>query len=152
MQLSQIIDALRSDLNAVAAVGDEQTAQTVEKIGIAIEGSLALRLVDAFAAAAVELNAQLPNGHVEVRLAGRDPELVYVEDAPREAQPQPAAAEEGASARITLRLADALKDQVEAAAASGGVSVNTWIVRTLAHAVTTPARRSRNRLTGFAES
>ena len=152
MQLSQIIDALRSDLNAVAAVGDEQTAQTVEKIGIAIEGSLALRLVDAFAAAAVELNAQLSNGHVEVRLAGRDPELVYVEDAPREAQPQPAAAEEGASARITLRLADALKDQVEAAAASGGVSVNTWIVRTLAHAVTTPARRSRNRLTGFAES
>ena len=107
---------------------------------------------DDFSNAAVELNAQLPNGHVEVRLAGRDPELVYVEDAPREAQPQPAAAEEGASARITLRLADALKDQVEAAAASGGVSVNTWIVRTLARAVTTPARRSRNRLTGFAES
>ena len=152
MQLSQIIDALRSDLNAVAAVGDEQTAQTVEKIGIAIEGSLALRLVDAFAAAAVELNAQLSNGHVEVRLAGRDPELVYVEDAPREAEQQPAGAEEGASARITLRLADALKDQVEAAAASGGVSANTWIVRTLARAVTQPARRSRNRLTGFAES
>ncbi len=151
MQLSQIIDALRSDLNAVAAVGDEQTAQTAERIGIALEGSLALRLVDAFAAAAVELNAQLPNGHVEVRLAGRDPELVYVEDAPREAEPQPAA-EEGTSARITLRLADALKDQVEAAAAAGGVSVNTWVVRTLARAVTTPARRSRNRLTGFAES
>ena len=150
MQLSQIIDALRSDLNAVAAVGDEQTAQTAERIGIALEGALALRLVDAFAAATVELNAQLPNGHVEVRLAGRDPELVYVEDAPREAEPQPA--EEGSSARITLRLADALKDQVEAAAASGGVSVNTWIVRTLARAVTTPARRSRNRLTGFAES
>ena len=150
MQLSQIIDALRSDLNAVAAVGDEQTAQTAERIGIALEGSLALRLVDAFAAATVELNAQLPNGHVEVRLAGRDPELVFVEDAPREAEPQ--VAEEGASARITLRLADALKDQVEAAAAAGGVSVNTWIVRTLARAVTQPARRSRNRLTGFAES
>src|SRR3954447_722153 len=132
MQLSQIIDALRSDLTAVAAVGDEQTAQTAERIGIALESSLALRLVDAFAAAAVELNVQLPNGHVEVRLAGRDPELVYVEDAPREAAQQPAPAEEGASARITLRLADALKDQVEAAAAAGGVSVNTWIVRTLA--------------------
>jgi hypothetical protein len=150
MQLSQIIDALRSDLNAVAAVGDEQTAQTAERIGIALEGSLALRLVDAFAAATVELNAQLPNGHVEVRLAGRDPELVYLEDAPREAEPQ--SAEEGASARITLRLADALKDQIEAAAAAGGVSVNTWVVRTLARALTQPARRSRNRLTGFAES
>lgn len=150
MQLSQIIDALRSDLNAVAAVGDEQTAQTAERIGIALEGALALRLVDAFSTVAVELNSQLPNGHVEVRLAGRDPELVFVEDAP---QPTEAPApEDGATARISLRLADSLKDQVEAAAAREGVSVNTWIIRTLARAVTQPARRSRNRLTGFAES
>ena len=150
MQLSQIIEALRSDLNAVAAIGDERTAQTAERIGIALEGSLALRLVDAFSAAALELNAQIPNGHVEVRLTGRDPELVFVEEETRQAEPQ--AAEEGATARITLRLADSLKDQVEAAAAAAGVSVNTWIIRTLARAVTQPARRSRNRLTGFAES
>ena len=150
MQLSHIIEALRSDLNAVAAVGDERTAQTAERIGIALEGSLALRLVDAFSAAALELNAQIPNGHVEVRLAGRDPELVFVEEQARE--PEPQAAEEGTTARITLRLADSLKDQVEAAAAAAGVSVNTWIIRTLARAVTQPARRSRNRLTGFAES
>jgi HicB-like protein involved in pilus formation len=150
MQLSQIIEALRSDLNAVAAIGDERTAQTAERIGVALEGSLALRLVDAFSAAALELNAQIPNGHVEVRLAGRDPELVFVEEETREAEPQ--AAEEGATARITLRLADSLKDQVEAAAAAAGVSVNTWIIRTLARAVTQPARRSRNRLTGFADS
>src|SRR5262249_59280258 len=102
MQLSQIIEALRSDLNAVAAVGDEQTAQTAERIGIALEGSLALRLVDAFSAAAVELNSQLPNGHVEVRLAGRDPELVFVEDAPQPAEPVPA--DDAATARISLRL------------------------------------------------
>jgi hypothetical protein len=150
MQLSQIIEALRSDLNAVAAIGDERTAQTAERIGIALEGSLALRLVDAFSAAALELNAQIPNGHVEVRLAGRDPELVFVEEETRDAEPT--AADEGATARITLRLADSLKDQVEAAAAAAGVSVNTWIIRTLARAVTQPARRSRNRLTGFAES
>jgi predicted DNA binding CopG/RHH family protein len=150
MQLSQIIEALRSDLNAVAAIGDERTAQTAERIGVALEGSLALRLVDAFSAAALELNAQIPNGHVEVRLAGRDPELVFIEEETRQAEPQ--AAEEGATARITLRLADSLKDQVEAAAAAAGVSVNTWIIRTLARAVTQPARRSRNRLTGFAES
>ena len=150
MQLSQIIEALRTDLNAVAAVGDEQTAQTAERIGIALEGSLALRLVDAFSAAAVELNSQLPNGHVEVRLAGRDPELVFVEDAPQPAEPVPA--DDAATARISLRLADSLKDQVEAAAGREGVSVNTWIIRTLARAVTQPARRSRNRLTGFAES
>lgn len=89
MQLSQIIEALRSDLTAVAAVGDEQTAQTAERIGVALESALALRLVDAFSAVAVELNSQLPNGHVEVRLAGRDPELVYVEDAPSQPSPSP---------------------------------------------------------------
>ena len=150
MQLSQIIEALRGDLTAVAAVGDEQTAQTAERIGVALESALALRLVDAFSAVAVELNSQLPNGHVEVRLAGRDPELVYVEDAPQPAEPVPP--EDGATARISLRLADSLKDQVEGAAAREGVSVNTWIIRTLARAVTQPARRSRNRLTGFAES
>ena len=150
MQLSQIIEALRADLNAVAAIGDERTAQTAERIGVALEGSLALRLVDAFSAAAVELNAQIPNGHVEVRLAGRDPELVFVEEETREAEPQ--ATEEGTTARITLRLADSLKDQVEAAAAASGVSVNTWIIRTIGRAVTQPARRSRNRLTGFADS
>jgi HicB family len=151
MQLSQIIEALRSDLNAVAAVGDEQTAQTAERIGIALEGALALRLVDAFSTAAVELNTQLPNGHVEVRLAGRDPEFVFVEDAPQSAE-APAPEDGATAARISLRLADSLKDQVEAAAGREGVSVNTWIIRTLARAVTQPARRSRNRLTGFAES
>jgi hypothetical protein len=150
MQLAQIIEALRADLNAVAAIGDEQTAQTAERIGIALEGSLALRLVDAFSAAALELNAQIPGGHVEVRLAGRDPQLVFVEDEQRE--PEPQAAEDGATARITLRLPDSLKDQIEAAAAAAGVSVNTWVVRSLARALTQPARRSRNRLTGFAES
>ena len=141
MQLSQIIDALRSDLNAVAAVGDEQTAQTAERIGIALESSLALRLVDAFGAAAVELNAQLPERPCRGSPRRAGPGARLRRGCPREAEPQPAA-EEGTSARITLRLADALKDQVEAAAAAGGVSVNTWIVRTLARAVTTlPAAR-----------
>ncbi|MFN2471762.1 MAG: toxin-antitoxin system HicB family antitoxin [Gaiellaceae bacterium] len=149
MQLSQFIEALRSDLTAVAAVGDERTAQAAERISVVLEGSLALRLVDAFSAAAVELNAQIPNGHVEVRLAGRDPQLVFVEEDARAAD---APTEDGATARITLRLSESLKDQVEVAAAAAGVSVNTWIVRALARTVTQPARRSRNRLTGFAES
>ena len=148
MQLSQFIDALRSDLTAVAAVGDERTAQAAERISVALEGSLALRLVDAFSAAAVELSAQIPNGHVEVRLAGRDPQLVFVEEETRE--PDAGAVDDGVTARITLRLSDSLNDQVEVAAAAAGVSVNTWIVWALARAVSQPARRSRNRLTGFA--
>ncbi len=152
MQLSPFIEALRGDLTAVASVGDERTAQAAERISIALEGSLALRLVDAFSAAAVELSGQIPNGHVEVRLAGRDPQFVFVEDEARE--PEPIGTEDGPTARITLRVSDALKEQVEAAASAAGVSVNTWIVRALARALAEPVRRSRgaNRLTGYAES
>jgi hypothetical protein len=152
MQLGQIIESLRNDLVAVASVGDERTAGVAERISVALEGSLGLRLVDAFAAAALELNAQLPGGHVEVRLAGRDPEFVYVED--ESAEPQiPAGSEDEALARISLRLPDALKRTCEEAAAREGVSLNTWIIRALArHVGGRASRRSGNRLTGFARS
>jgi predicted HicB family RNase H-like nuclease len=99
----------------------------------------------------VSLNGQLVSGHVEVRLAGRDPELVYVDDplAPEE----PPAPGDDLSARITLRLPEALKGSLEAAAAREGVSANAWIVRALARALEPrAARRSSNRLQGFARS
>lgn len=153
MKLSQFVDALRSDLTAVAAVGDDATAEAAQKIAIALEGSLGLRLVDAFASAALELTAQLPAGRVEVRLAGRDPELVYVE----EQEPAPAEGfepeEDGETARITLRLPLQLKDRVEEAAARQNVSVNSWLVR-IARQALTPAqtRISGKRIQGFAKS
>ena len=57
------------------------------------------------------------------------------------------------SARITLRLPETLKAGVEAAAAREGVSANAWIVRALARALEPrAARRSSNRLQGFARS
>ncbi len=152
MQLGQIIEALRNDLVAVAAVGDERTAGIAERLSIALEGSLGLRLVDAFAAAALELNAQLPGGHVEVRLAGRDPELVYIEE--ELAEPHiPAGADDEALARISLRLPEALKRTCEEAAARDGVSLNTWIIRALARAQSGEGgRRQGKRLTGYARS
>jgi predicted HicB family RNase H-like nuclease len=86
-------------------------------------------------------------------MSGQDPQLVFVE----EEQPAPAvpsAADDAAAARITLRLPEALKGSVEAAAAREGVSVNTWIVRALSREVSAPVRGPRigSRLTGFAKS
>jgi predicted HicB family RNase H-like nuclease len=90
-------------------------------------------------------------GHVEVRLAGRDPELVYVDDP--EAPEEPPAPGDDLSARITLRLPETLKGSLETAAAREGVSANAWIVRALARALEPRgARRSSNRLQGFARS
>jgi hypothetical protein len=152
MQLSQFVDALRADLTAVAAVGDEATAEAAQKLSVALEGSVGLRLVDAFASAALELTAQLPSGRVEVRLAGRDPEFVYVEER-EEAAPSEGFEPDGEAARITLRLPLPLKDRIESAAAREGVSVNAWLVRTLRQAVT-PARtrKTGKRIQGFAKS
>jgi predicted HicB family RNase H-like nuclease len=150
MQVGPYVDALQNDLSAIAAVGGDEVAAAAERLAAAIRASAGLRLLDALSEAALEISAQLPSGHVEVRLAGQDPSLVYVEGAQPDAQPPTA---DELSARITLRLPEALKGALEAAAAREGVSVNTWIVRALGRAVSSPApRRSRHRLTGFGQS
>jgi hypothetical protein len=150
MQLSRFVEALRNDLAAVAELGDEETADAARRIAISIQGSLAMRLLDALGEAAVELNGQLTDGRVEVRLVGQDPEFVYVHD--EEPASPPVGGDEAFTARISLRLPDGLKRSVEAAAEREGVSVNTWLVRALSRAVHGPTKRSGNRLTGFAQS
>ena len=74
MEMARFVEALESDLAAIAAVGDEQTAAAAERVLQAIRGSAGLRLLDALGEAALEISAQLPSGHVEVRIAGREPE------------------------------------------------------------------------------
>jgi hypothetical protein len=149
MEMARFVEALESDLAAIAAVGDEQTRVAAERVLQAIRGSVGLRLLDALGEAALELNAQLPSGHVEVRLAGQDPALVYVGE--EEAAPEPAV-EDGQTARITLRLPEALKASIDAAAAREGISVNSWLVRTLSRGATGQVQRSAKRLRGFAQS
>jgi hypothetical protein len=153
MQTTPYVAALLSDLEGMASLGDPAVAEAAQRLSQNLRASANLRLLDLLGEAALEVTGQLPSGHVEVRLAGQEPSLVYVEEEPSE--PAPAAGEDGASARITLRLPEALKASVEAAAAREGVSVNTWIVRALnrvANAPTTTTRRSGRRLTGYAES
>jgi hypothetical protein len=150
MQIGPFIDALQQDLAAVAAVGDPQAAETVQRISAVLDSSLRLRPLEAVTAAANELTSQLPGGHVEVRLAGQDPSLAYVEEAPA---PGPSVGGEDAfTARITLRLPDALKASVEFAASRDGVSVNAWIVQALSRSIDPRPHRGPKRITGFARS
>jgi len=153
MQMAPHIAAIQADLAAAASLGDEATAEAARRISDALGSSLHLRLLDLLGDAALDVNGQLTSGHVEVRLAGRDPELVYVAEPEPEAEVQPAG--EDQSARITLRLPEALKAAVEAAADREGVSTNTWIVRVLSRAQEPRAAtnvRTGNRLRGFAQS
>ena len=149
MEMARFIESLESDLAAVAAVGDEQTRAAAERVLQAIRGSAGLRLLDALGEAALEISGQLPAGHVEVRLVGQDPALVYVGE--EETPPEPAA-DDGLTARITLRLPEALKASIEAAAAREGISVNSWLVRALSRGAAGPVQRSGKRLRGFAQS
>jgi hypothetical protein len=148
MNLTLVIDSLRAELTAVAELGDERVSAVAERLADTLAGSLRLRLQDVLSQAALELSEKLPNGHVEVRLAGQEPELVFVEGAS-----ESGAGSEDLSARITLRLPDSLKSSIETAAAREGVSVNTWLVRALARAADArPRTGPGRRLTGYGQS
>jgi hypothetical protein len=150
METARFVEKLERDLASVAALGDDAVAEAAERLIQALRGSAGLRLMEALGEAALEISAQLPEGHVEVRLVGPDPELVYV---PEElVEPARAPEEEGLAARITLRLYDSLKRELEAAAAREGVSLNTWLVRTLSRSTAPPPRRTGRRLTGYAKN
>jgi predicted NBD/HSP70 family sugar kinase len=150
MQLDSHVQAIQQELAAAAARGDEQTAEIARRMGEALAATLHLHLLDLLGEAALEIGGQLESGRVEVRLAGREPELVVVMDeAPDSAQ---VGFGEEQSERITLRLPESLKSGVEAAAAREGISTNSWLVKTIARTLDQrSAKRSRNRMQGYAQ-
>src|SRR5262249_7064932 len=133
MQTAQFIESLQADLRELAQLGGEELVQAVHRLEGAIKQAATLRLIAALTQIALEVSAQLPNGHLDVRVAGQDPELVYVEEQREDAQAQ--TGEDGLNARITLRLPESLKTAVERAAEQEGLSVNTWLVRALQRAI-----------------
>jgi len=148
MDLTPYVEAIRADLESVAGA-DESALAAADRIGRALEPALQLRMLDALGQAAQELSEQLPSGHVDVRLAGRDVRLAYAseEAAPEATTPD----DDSGTARITLRLPDAMKSRVEQQAARDGVSVNAWLVRAISRSME-PRRRSGRHITGMAQS
>jgi hypothetical protein len=153
MDIDRHVHAIQADLAAASALGDEATAAAGERLAAAVSASLQLRLLDVLTDASLALNAQLSSGHVEVRLAGRNPDLVVVDDRSDEAENAPTPGDD-LSARITLRLPEGLKVQIEAVSSSEGVSTNAWIVRALSRALEPRRDRTRSgkRLQGYAQS
>jgi hypothetical protein len=152
MEMAPHIEALRNDLAEMAALGDEATTQAAQRLGVALRSSAGLRILDALTEAALELSGQLPSGHVEVRLSGQDPQLIYVEDQGAAPASDP---DESVTARITLRLPESLKATIEIVAGREGLSLNTWLIRAIARAVSTQPsrpRRAGNRLSGYGRS
>jgi hypothetical protein len=152
MELSPHVEAIRSALRSVAGE-DEATVAVAERLSSAIDASLQLQLLDMLSQIALELTEQLPSGRIELRLAGRDAQLVYADSA---AEPTSSSSgdDDGTTARLTLRMSEGLKVSLEAAAAGQGVSTNAWLVNAVKRALDQNASRKRgvgNRLTGYAQ-
>ena len=134
MELSPHLANLRADLAAAGAVGSDEVARAASLLGDAVEPALRLVLLDLLTEAAEELTGQLPGATVEVRLRGREPELVASVQTAATAPPPEPVGDDG-TARLTLRLPEALKTRAEGAAASEGLSVNSWLVRAVQSAL-----------------
>jgi hypothetical protein len=161
MEMSEFVGKLRAELVSITRFAGDDVARAAELLTEALDSSVRLTLLDVMSAAAADITARLDDAVVEVRLADGEPTFV-VTSAPAETDyepPAPADAEPG-TARLTLRLPDALKSRVEAAAAREGVSVNTWLVRAASRSLDAdgrgrPAagrRGTGQRITGFARS
>jgi hypothetical protein len=165
MDLTPYLESLRSDLSAAAAPGGPETTRAADLLGHALEASARLALLQALSDAAAEITTRLHGPVVDVRLRGREADLVVTESPALDAQPAPApppAVDGGDLARLTLRMPEGLKTHVEQAAAAEGISVNAWLVRAVAAAAgSAPAGpppenrrggRPGKRITGFAQA
>lgn len=133
MQLQHHLAQVSEQLAAAAALGDDRTKQVAEALGTASASAVRLALLHAVTEAADEITAALldypGSPTVGVHLDGEEITLDVRPTAPTE-EPETARRDEGdPSARISLRLTEALKADIDAAAEREGVSVNTWLVR-----------------------
>ncbi len=138
MDLSPYIEGMRRDLIAAAEAAGPDASAVAERLGFAVDAAARLALMEAISNAAAEISAQLPNGSVDVRLAGRDLEFAVqgVPSVPTpDAQGDPVDLTkeegEGGSARVTVRMPESVKTKAEARAEAAGQSLNTWIVNAI---------------------
>lgn len=131
MHLEDHVRQVQEQLAATAALGDERTQQIAQTLAAATGPAVRLAILSALSAAADEITAALLDSpgtpSVSVRLDNDDVRVEVDTTAP---QPAPSRTDDGdANARISLRLSESLKADVEDAAGRDGVSINTWLVR-----------------------
>ncbi len=155
MKMSLVVDGLRADVLSVGELGDDTVAAVADRIAALLGRSMPARILELLSDVSAEISAELPDGHLEIRVAGDDVDLAYVEDAPA---PPPGDGDDrdrdrDLSARITLRLSEGLKARVEDGAAREGISVNAFIVRTLERGAASSDQKRKshagNRLRGY---
>lgn len=155
MELTQYVESLRRELTVAAEVGGDDARALADRLLPSLDAAVRLTLLEALSAAAEEVSAELAPGSVDVRLRGGTAAFVVTPPPPPAPAGTPAdeavsgpadvrlpIAEGDAAAmvRINLRLPANVKALIEDAAAAGGLSVNTWIVRAAAAALANEGR------------
>lgn len=147
MELDPYIAALRENLTAAAAAGDEQTRTAARVLAATLEPAARLAIMNALADLAGEVTLALEDRVVEVRLAGQDVQVVVsgaARDSEREPTndpPPPITDPTGDISRITVRLLEELKTRAEEVAASRGVSLNSFVSQAVQGALREHTRR-----------
>src|SRR5919197_656339 len=78
MDLTPYVENLRRELAIAADAGGEDARALAERLVGPLESATRLALLEALSAAADEITRELAPGAVEVRLRGRDPEVVVL--------------------------------------------------------------------------
>ena len=142
MELGTYVSELQRQLVSSAENGTEETRAVAERLAAGLDAATRLVLLDALSAAAGEITRDLAPGSVDMRIRGREVEFVVAQATPEVDDAPTVNLDDASTSRTTLRLPDALKAQVDDAAAADGLSVNTWLVRAVAAAVHPKQRRS----------
>jgi hypothetical protein len=142
MELGQYVSQVQTQLAAAAALGDDSARVTADALIATAEPAIRLAVLGAVAGAADDITTALldwPGAPVvSVRIDGDDLRIEVHPSAPGRPGPEPPVAglDEGDNAaRISLRLPESLKSQIEHDARRHSASVNTWILRAAANAL-----------------
>ncbi|HEY4024430.1 MAG TPA: hypothetical protein VGM75_37485 [Pseudonocardiaceae bacterium] len=142
MELGPYIDELTRALAIAGEAGGAEVQAVLDRFTAPLESAIRLAMLNVLSGAADEISTDLAPGSVDVRLRSGNPEFVVrpalVDETPVQQPTTPvftAADEEGATARISLRVPERLKAKVDEAAGREGLSANAWLVRVVAAAV-----------------
>jgi hypothetical protein len=155
MQLDTYVEQVQDQLTATAALGDERVREVAATLAGAASPAIRLAILSALATAADEITTALldrpGSPSVVVRLDAD--EIAISVTGPTESATAVRPDDGDTSARISLRLSEALKAEIDTAANRAGISVNTWLVRAATAALGAgPAASGTQRLTGWINS
>ncbi|MDJ0960787.1 MAG: toxin-antitoxin system HicB family antitoxin [Acidimicrobiia bacterium] len=147
MDTRSVMAGLEASLNAQLelAATDPAVESAARALMLALDPAIKQAAFEIAQQAALEVDAQLPDASVEVTLRDGEPTLVVRQEEGDAARYR----SDELAARLTVRLPEALKAELEAAADDVGDSVNAYVIKSLS---SQGRKRSRKRIQGTFET